>query len=524
MQGLKSLFVLLALLIAPLHAQTVPQTGQAALQIQIVNAVRPMNPDFIPPPPDLQKDDFGWYWDSNTSDSFALGTKTLCEVPGWEGMRFREHWRYSNPSQGGYDWAALFAILDAARLSNDPTCKIFLHWAWKNFQGETNNANHPGNRNPCPPWLVDETGRPGSGFVATVDSAKTSSSVVPSWQVTAATNTNPITITVGTAHAMSGATEVFLWDVQGNTAANGSWTVTPTGTFTFQLTTRLDIPAVSRAGNGAFHNQIGDSGYSGLGPKAIKNPIYACKMWSPLVAQRFNEFITAMSLVTYQGELLDNYAFFEGMFWTETAIGAGATGNGTYRTDDYNAQTYAENYRDMMLHAATVFPKSRQVSSLNFLGADGTVGGASQALIRTLIQPALMNFPNNTICFGQPDVLPLSSNFWSGNNQPYNVELHWNGCRTNSIENNSYDQAGWDMDHIATFSFRGTYGVNIPAGAIGVNDTTKGICINSFLFANHTVTTSSQGRDWNDMKPVALAHPYGPDWYSRCNGGGARPN
>lgn len=54
--------------------------------------------------------------------------------------------------------------------------------------------------------------------------------------VTAATNATPIAITTASAHGLSTGNFVTLSGVLGNTAANGTWTITVTGSSTFTLT------------------------------------------------------------------------------------------------------------------------------------------------------------------------------------------------------------------------------------------------------------------------------------------------
>lgn len=53
--------------------------------------------------------------------------------------------------------------------------------------------------------------------------------------VTNATNASPISITTSTAHGMLTGEQVYIRNVAGNTAANGTWIITVTGTDTFTL-------------------------------------------------------------------------------------------------------------------------------------------------------------------------------------------------------------------------------------------------------------------------------------------------
>ncbi len=57
----------------------------------------------------------------------------------------------------------------------------------------------------------------------------------PGGAVIGATNTQPIEIQTGAAHGLVSGDIVLIQSVQGNTAANGTWEITVTGTDTFQL-------------------------------------------------------------------------------------------------------------------------------------------------------------------------------------------------------------------------------------------------------------------------------------------------
>jgi hypothetical protein len=62
--------------------------------------------------------------------------------------------------------------------------------------------------------------------------------------ITNASNASPIVITTGNAHGLSTGTVVEIEGVQGNTAANGIWTITNVSSTTFSLN--------SSTGNGAW--------------------------------------------------------------------------------------------------------------------------------------------------------------------------------------------------------------------------------------------------------------------------------
>jgi hypothetical protein len=72
--------------------------------------------------------------------------------------------------------------------------------------------------------------------------------------ITGATNASPIEITTSTDHGYSTGADVFIADVQGNTAANGFWTITVTASNKFTLN--------SSTGNGTYNSTTGTY-YSG---------------------------------------------------------------------------------------------------------------------------------------------------------------------------------------------------------------------------------------------------------------------
>lgn len=80
--------------------------------------------------------------------------------------------------------------------------------------------------------------------------------------VTAATNATPIVITTSAPHGLLTGQSVTIYGVAGNTAANGNWIITSTGTNTFSL--------IGSVGNGAYtsggtvYNAFQLDGYTGL--------------------------------------------------------------------------------------------------------------------------------------------------------------------------------------------------------------------------------------------------------------------
>jgi len=94
--------------------------------------------------------------------------------------------------------------------------------------------------------------------------------------ITAASNATPIVITTSLAHSLVTGQTVTINGVTGNTAANGNWVITVTGTNTFSLTTTTNIfgfnglTSVPSTGNGAYvsggtvYNGFQTDGYTGL--------------------------------------------------------------------------------------------------------------------------------------------------------------------------------------------------------------------------------------------------------------------
>jgi hypothetical protein len=83
------------------------------------------------------------------------------------------------------------------------------------------------------------------------------------------------------------------------------------------------------------------------------------------------------------------------------------------------------------------------------------------------------------------------------------------------VQNDSYEVRGCGMDCIFRFAVRGKYGFFDASAPYS-----SGLCVNSYLFWNHRVATSSTGLDWHDALPVIAAYPYGSGWTDQCDGGG----
>lgn len=83
----------------------------------------------------------------------------------------------------------------------------------------------------------------GQGY-ANQDSLTIAAANIVGGVITAAANTNPITITTSAPHGLTGAEIVYILGVLGNTAANGFWEITVLGANTFVLN--------GSVGNGAY--------------------------------------------------------------------------------------------------------------------------------------------------------------------------------------------------------------------------------------------------------------------------------
>lgn len=73
--------------------------------------------------------------------------------------------------------------------------------------------------------------------------------------ITNATNATPIVITTSAAHGLQSGSLVTISEVEGNTAANGTFQIAVTGSTTFQLKERLTGNSV--AGNGGYTSNTG---------------------------------------------------------------------------------------------------------------------------------------------------------------------------------------------------------------------------------------------------------------------------
>jgi hypothetical protein len=230
-----------------------------------------------------------------------------------------------------------------------------------------------------------------------------------------------------------------------------------------------------------------------------------CFMWEPAVVQAY---VTMMKAAATH---FDANPRVEGLILQESSLGF----NGAYSQDEADGGSYsALAWRDALIEiidqCAASFANSRCVSFLNFLS-----GG--QSYLHD-ISAAISALPSNQVCFSGPDVLPDSPALYKDANRAYPVLTEHVGCRSNSIQNDSYQVDGCGLDCIFRFAVSGSFG-NFPKSA----PLSGGLCVNSYLFWNDRTSKSSTGLNWTDALPVIAANPYGPAWYNQCAGNNGPP-
>jgi hypothetical protein len=243
--------------------------------------------------------------------------------------------------------------------------------------------------------------------------------------------------------------------------------------------------------------------HSGL--NSTGNGAATCFMWEPEVMNAYVDMMWAAAA------RFDHNPRVEGLILQESSLSL----NGAYAQDLATGGTYTPTaWRDALItligQCSTAFANSRCMAFLNFLR-----GG--QALLND-VSAAISAIPDNQACFSGPDVLPNSPALYRNNNRVYEVLTRHSGCRSNSIQNDSYQVPGCALDCIFHFAVSGSFG-DFPETA----PLSGGLCINSYLFWNHRATKSTTGQDWTDALPVIAANPYGPGWYLQCAGGGGAP-
>jgi hypothetical protein len=243
--------------------------------------------------------------------------------------------------------------------------------------------------------------------------------------------------------------------------------------------------------------------YSGL--NATGGGASTCFMWEPAVVSAYTSMMKAAAVH------FDSNPRVEGLILQESSLSF----NGQYSQDEADGGTYtALAWRDALIEiidqCAASFANSRCVPFLNFLK-----GGQSYLYD---ISAAISALPGNQVCFSGPDVLPDSPALYSDNNRAYQVLTRHVGCRSNSVQNDSFQVGGCGLACIFRFAVGGTFG-GFPKAA----PLSGGLCVNSYLFWNDRTTKSATGLDWTDALPVIAANPYGPGWYNQCAGNSGAP-
>jgi hypothetical protein len=227
-----------------------------------------------------------------------------------------------------------------------------------------------------------------------------------------------------------------------------------------------------------------------------------CFMWEPEVLQAY------VAMMKAAGARYDGNPRVEGIIFQESALSL--TGSASQDVADGGTYT-AERWRDALIEmvgqCGVAFERSRCLSFLNF------IRGGQKYLYD--VSAALAALPNNRGCMSGPDVLPDRQSLYQNSASVYQVLVRHDGCRSNSVQNDSYDVRGCGMDCIFRFAVRGKFGVFDSSAPHS-----SGLCVNSYLFWNHRVPTSSTGLNWLDALPVIAAYPYGSGWTDQCDGGG----
>ena len=240
-------------------------------------------------------------------------------------------------------------------------------------------------------------------------------------------------------------------------------------------------------------------------PNTTGNGASTCFMWDPVV---YNAYL---AMLRAAGAHFDANPRVEGIIFQESALSL----SGTTSQDVADGGTYtAEAWRDALIKlvqgGAAAFPHSRVISFLNFIR-----GG--QAYLDD-VSAAISAVPENQACFSGPDLLPDNDSLYNTLHSAYEQLTRHTGCRSNSAQNDSYAVTNFGLSSIFQFAVRGTFG-----DFDELAPRASGVCVNSYLFWNHTEATSATGLDWHDALPVIAAHPYGSGWYGQCENGGVAP-
>ena len=232
------------------------------------------------------------------------------------------------------------------------------------------------------------------------------------------------------------------------------------------------------------------------------NGAATCFIWEPAVVRAY------VAMMQAAAARFDNDPRVEGVIFEESSLGL----NGTYSQDVADGGTYtAEAWRDALVELVTqcgaAFRQSHCMAFMNFIR-----GG--QAYLHD-VSAALAALPDHRGCFSGPDVLPDSRSLYDTASSVYQVLVRHEGCRANSVQNDSYGVASCGLDCIFHFAVGGTFGDFDETNPRG-----SGLCVNSYLFWNHTVATSDTGLDWTDALPVIAAYPFGAAWTAQCSDSG----
>ena len=243
--------------------------------------------------------------------------------------------------------------------------------------------------------------------------------------------------------------------------------------------------------------------YSAL--NSYGNEAATCFMWEPEVV---NAYVAMMQAAATR---FDGDPHVEGLILQESSLGFnGATSQDVDDGGSYSAPAWRDALVELIDQCAASFANSRCVSFLNFLR-----GGQSYL---NDISAAISAIPGNQACFSGPDVLPDSPVLYLDKNRAYQVLTRHVGCRSNSIQNDSYQVADCGLECVFHFAVSGTFG-DFPKDA----PMSGGLCVNSYLFWNDRTIKSATGLDWTDALPVIAANPYGPGWYQQCTGSNGAP-
>ena len=241
------------------------------------------------------------------------------------------------------------------------------------------------------------------------------------------------------------------------------------------------------------------------GPNLTGGGATTCFMWDPVVVRAYSAMMQAAAA------RFDLHPRVEGLILQESALGF----DGVYNQDVASGGTYTpEAWRDGLIalinQCSSVFKHSRCMSFLNFIRGN-------QAYLYD-VSSAISAVPDNRACMSGPDLLPANETLYKDRNRVYEVLTRHEGCRSNSAQNDSYEDPYCGLSCIFRFGVSGTFGDFDQAAPRN-----SGVCVNSYLFWNHREGKSPAGWNWLDALSVIAANPYGTGWLQQCVGGGGAP-